>query len=329
MASLLSIGIDNYDIELDLGHTFSNLNFVSHAHSDHTNRARKGKEILASAETKELIEARKRIEVSLSEKPLNIELLDSGHILGSKQLFIDSPEFGYSVVYTGDYQMQESPTARKIQINQADVAIVDSTYTDPEMVLDDRGEVIDTIQYYVKNKLDRGIVIFGAYSLGKAQELIRIVNEIGITPAVSKGISRLNCVYEKFGIGLDYASVYDSEKRFDALVRENFVGIVETQRLNELGRKLSAVYNKRVFTAVATGWAKSYNFGTDVQFALSDHADFKQSLQYLEATSPKIVYSVGKEAKVMANNLSKFGYKAKALTTTKEFSAPIPERASV
>lgn len=325
----MSIGIDNYDIELDLGHTVSNLNFVSHAHSDHTNRAKRGASILASLETKELIMARKGIKIELSEKPVNIDLLDSGHILGSKQLFIDSPEFGYSVVYTGDYQMQESPTARKIEVKQADVAILDSTYPDPNMVFEDRSEVIDTIQYYVNNKVERGIVIFGAYSLGKAQELVKIMNEIGIVPAVSKGISKLNSVYNKFGITLDYASVYESEQKFDSLIKNNFVGIVETQRLNELGAKLSAIYNKRVFTAVATGWAKSYKFGTDVQFALSDHADFKQSLDYLQRTDPKVVYAVGKEAKMMANNLSKFGYKSSAMEKSADFAKPMVREASL
>lgn len=325
----MSIGIDNYDIELDLGHTVSNLNFVSHAHSDHTNRAKKGASILASLETKELIMARKGIKIELSEKPVNIDLLDSGHILGSKQLFIDSPEFGYSVVYTGDYQMQESPTARKIEVKQADVAILDSTYPDPNMVFEDRSEVIDTIQYYVNNKVERGIVIFGAYSLGKAQELVKIMNQIGIVPAVSKGISKLNSVYNKFGITLDYASVYESEEKFDKLIKNNFVGIVETQRLNELGAKLSAIYNRRVFTAVATGWAKSYKFGTDVQFALSDHADFKQSLDYLQRTDPKVVYAVGKEAKMMANNLSKFGYKSSAMEKSADFAKPMVREASL
>ncbi|MDE1845734.1 MAG: hypothetical protein KGH53_00405 [Candidatus Micrarchaeota archaeon] len=321
----MSIGIDNYDIELDIGHTLSSLNFVSHAHSDHTSRAKRGKSILASIETKELIEARKNIPINLSQMPLNVELLDSGHILGSKQLFIDSPEFGYSVVYTGDYQMQESPTANKIKVNQADVAILDSTYPDPEMVLDPRSEVIDTIQYYVNKKIEKGIVLFGAYSLGKAQELVKIMNNIGITPAVSKGITKLNGVYKKFGVELDYVSVYENEARFDELVKQNFVGIVETQRLGELGRKLSSIYNRRVFTAVATGWAKSFKFGTDVQFPLSDHADFAQSLEYLQATEPKVVYSVGKEAKLMAHNLGKFGYKARPMETSVDFVAPISE----
>ncbi|MDE1856258.1 MAG: hypothetical protein KGH49_03425 [Candidatus Micrarchaeota archaeon] len=316
----MSIGIDNYDISLDLRHTVSNLNFVSHAHSDHTNRAKKGAAILASPETKDLIHARKGVSVNLCEVPVNIELLDSGHILGSKQLFIDSPEFGYSVVYTGDYLMQDSFAAKKIEVRQADVAIIDSTYTDPEMVFDDREEVVDTIQYYIQNKIEKGIVIFGAYSLGKAQELVKIANKIGITPAVSKTISKVNGVYKRFGIDLDYASAYDSDSNFEEIVKQNFVGIVETQRLSELARKLSSVYNRRVFTAVATGWAKSYKFDTDVQFPLSDHADFRQSMDYLDAAEAKVVYTVGKEADAMAKNLAKFGHEALPMSTSSDFS---------
>ena len=315
----MSIGIDNYNISLDLSNTIANLSFVSHAHTDHTGRAKNGASILASEETKALIEARKKVSVKLIEMPANIELLDAGHILGSKQLFIDSAEFGYSVVYTGDYQMQPTPTAKKIEVKRADVAIVDSTYADPEIVFDDREEVVDAIQYYVKKKMENGIVIFGAYSLGKAQELVKIMNDIGITPAVSKGVSKLNRVYGEFGVNLGYVSTYGQQASFEATVKENFVGIVETQRLRELGSKLSSVYNKRVYTAVATGWAKNFKFDTDVQFPLSDHADFRQALEYLQAAAPKVVYAVGKEGKMMAGNLKKFGYDAKPLFASSEF----------
>ncbi|MDE1824855.1 MAG: hypothetical protein KGH61_04210 [Candidatus Micrarchaeota archaeon] len=315
----MPIGIDNYNISLDLSNTIANLSFVSHAHTDHTNRAKNGASILASKETKALIEARKKVSVRLIDMPANIELLDAGHILGSKQLFIDSAEFGYSVVYTGDYQMQPTPTAKKIEVKKADIAIVDSTYPDPEIVFDSREEVVETIQYYVKRKLENGVVIFGAYSLGKAQELVKIMNDIGITPAVSKGISKLNRVYGKFGMNLGYASTYEDDVRFESIVKENFVGIVETQRLRELGSKLSSVYNKRVYTAVATGWAKSFRFDTDVQFPLSDHADFRQALEYLQGVEPKVVYAVGKEGELMAHNLKKSGYNAKSLSASSEF----------
>ncbi len=152
----MKIDIDNYDVSLDLSHTLANLSFVSHAHSDHIRRAKKGAQILASMETKELIEARKGVTLNVADLPQNVELLDSGHILGAKQFYLDSAEFGYSVVYTGDYQMQKSNVAKMIETKQVDVAIIDSTYPDTEIKFDDRKEVIDTIQYYVKQKVSRG-----------------------------------------------------------------------------------------------------------------------------------------------------------------------------
>ena len=71
--------------------------------------------------------------------------------------------------------------------------------------------------------------------------------------------------------------------------------------------------NKKVFTAVATGFAKMMKFQTDVQFALSDHADFSQALEYASQSSPKIIYTYGSSAATMAKNLKAHGYNASAI----------------
>ncbi|EQD56253.1 hypothetical protein B2A_05350, partial [mine drainage metagenome] len=73
-------------------------------------------------------------------------------------------------------------------------------------------------------------------------------------------------------------------------------------------------HKKRVYTATATGFAKSFRFNVDAQFCLSDHADFKQSIEYIDAVSPKKVYTYGGNREVFARNLCKMGYEAEAYT---------------
>ncbi len=160
--------------------------------------------------------------------------------------------------------------------------------------------------------------MFGAYSLGKAQELIATMNEIGIAPAVSKNISKLNKVYENFGVDLKYDEE-EAEKGFEDLLKESDVGIVENYKLNDIASRITMNSSRKVFTAVATGFAKVFKFDANVQFALSDHADFSQALEYLEKTNPKLVYTVGKEAGIMANNLKKKGYESKAANNNYDF----------
>lgn len=56
-----------------------------------------------------------------------------------------------------------------------------------------------------------------------------------------------------------------------------------------------------------------------MQFAISDHADFPQSIDYIEATGAKYIYTYGSSDALFARNLSKKGYIARALPEIKRF----------
>ncbi|MGC9204917.1 MAG: hypothetical protein ACP5FN_01395 [Candidatus Micrarchaeia archaeon] len=307
----MDLNLGGRSIALDSSSRNANTFFVSHAHSDHTSGVHKGKEILASEETIELLKARKSIELKRQAPPNGFELIDSGHILGSKQLYINSDDLGYSIVYTGDYQLQKTCVAQGIEIKHADIALIDSTYPYLKVRFDEREEVEEAIRVFANRKLEQGIVLFGAYSLGKAQEIIKILNKDNILPVVDKNISAINTVYKKFGIELEYASVYEDENLFKEVTRGNFAGIVSMNNLNDLKIALAGMHNKRIFTAVATGFAKISKFNTDVQFPLSDHADIYQAAEYIERSGAKHVYAYGSGASEMVNNLNKMGYDAK------------------
>jgi Cft2 family RNA processing exonuclease len=287
------------------------MDFVSHAHSDHTAAVKSSKKILASSATKELLGVVKNIAPQEDfEMPEGVKMLDAGHILGSKQVSVNDPVNGLKTVYTGDYQLQKSRVCKQIEIEEADVAIVDSTYFQPEVQFDDRDETETALQQWTESKLNSGIVLFGAYALGKAQELVSILNEKGILPIVTKKISRINTVYRNNGVKLDYASVLDYAGDYHTLLKGNFVGIVENHLLPSMAIALSELYNKKVYTAVATGFAKMMRFNTDVQFALSDHADFRQCVEYIEATGAKKVFTYGQNRLALAAGLSDRGYNA-------------------
>lgn len=299
----MALIVDGKSIALDTREAYADVSFISHAHSDHTRAARAGS-IIASLETAELVKARTGKETHLTQLPKSIDLLDAGHIIGSKQLFVRSEELGIDITYTGDYQLQESAVAKRIQLRKTDVAILDSTYPYPKVRFDPREEVTSAIQKYVTDKLEKGIVVFGAYSIGKAQELISIMNDAGITPVVDKEIARMSEVYNRFGVGLDYCYRYDNEEKFQEHVRGNFAGITTMSKFDALKESLSKRYGKPVFTGVATGFAKIFKFKTDVQFALSDHADFSQAMQYIRDTEAKMVYTYGSNSELFAKRLT-------------------------
>ncbi len=304
--------VNGYNISLDRKEQGADIDFISHAHTDHTAAARNNKNILASGQTIDLI--RRVYGKNINKYDLSkhgwLKLLNAGHMLGSKQILMDDYGTGSRIVYTGDYQMQESMASERIEIEKADIAILDSTYPTPDVIFDERAVVEQGIRKWTTTMQKHGIVLFGAYAMGKAQELIAILNDAGITPVVSKKINEVSAIYNAHGVKLDYVSAYKEQSDHEEVLKDNFVGIVENHNLGTLPYMLTSAYGKRVFTAVATGFAKEFVFPTDAQFPLSDHADFWQATEYIEAVDPAMIYTYGKSSYVFAENLKKLGYNA-------------------
>ncbi len=206
------LNINNQKISLDEKSGNSTIDFISHAHFDHMAALRSSKNILASPQTIDLIKARSDFKLSnfnLDYAQFNIELLNSGHILGSKQLFIQDNLKNESIIYSGDFQMQKPLIIEPIKIKKSDILILDSTYPDPKIKFDEKINVKEKIQKWTAKNINNGIILFGAYSIGRAQDLIKILNEINIVPLVNKEINKINKIYKKEGFQLEYASVYD------------------------------------------------------------------------------------------------------------------------
>jgi len=304
------IHLDNYAISLDRRESNSDADFVSHSHSDHTSAAKSSKNVIASKETAELIKAVNGFQINAcSAKIEGMKLLDSGHMLGSKQIRIVNSD-SETITYTGDFMLQRSRACNPIEILETDTLIMDSTYCTPEISFDKREEVESAIEKWVPEKQERGIVLFGVSASGKAQEIVKILNGIGITPIVTKKISAVNKVYTANGVKLDYVSAYDNPGDYEHELGDNFVGVVDSHKLDDLAVMFSRSTGKRVYRAVATGWATLFRFNTDVQFPLSDHADFAQSMDYIEAANPKKVLTYGSNSEIFARNLAKEGYNA-------------------
>ncbi|MDE1855303.1 MAG: hypothetical protein KGH57_03240 [Candidatus Micrarchaeota archaeon] len=309
----MAISLGEYSIALDSRDDDANVNFVSHAHTDHISGLRKNKKALASEITKDIVESRSGLSMELMEEPECVELLNAGHMLGSRQLFVQNDLHGYSILYSGDYQMDEPVLAEKLETKRADVLIVDSTYPYPEVKFDDKNEVIDAIQFYARKKTERGHVVFGAYTVGRAQELVKILNDAGMVPAVDEKIAAVNEVYRKHGARLEYVPIERPE--------DSAIVVVGQSKLAAVREAIMAKSIKKVYTAVASGWSKIFRFDTDVQFNLSDHADFSQALDYINACSPRIVFTFGSNARLFAKHLAMRGYDARPLVYTSEVNA--------
>lgn len=284
-----SIALDSSD---------GDISFVSHAHSDHLNGVRKKERIFASEETVALGEL-----AGQNSKPQNAELLEAGHILGSKQLFVEND--GESAIYTGDLRTRSSILFKGAEVKKCDKLIIESTYGDPNYRFPDYYEVYAQIQSWVEKNSQCNLLI-GGYALGKSQELIKILNSFGVEPVVDRNIERFNAVYDKFGVSLKRAVV--GTDRAEEMMKKPFVAIVEMRRAKRyFAKRMADAFERKTLVAVATGWALSYRFDADAAFVLSDHADFYDLLSYIEAVSPKEIEFVHGDGTYLERKLSKSG----------------------
>lgn len=290
--------------QISLDDALSDLCFVSHAHSDHTAAFRKaGKTIIASEETFRIVGR----EPQPHPKIGGLSLFPAGHMLGARQLHAKLD--GETFVYTGDFSLHDSYTAGSAPILSCDILMIDSTYCSPSMRLPQRGQVAEGIRRFVAGG-EQSIIVFGAYQRGKSQELIALLNdECSVAPVVHEGIAKICEAYERCGVRLDYLQA-GSEEAKEAM-RHPFVAIMPPSKVSrEFGSNLSAAFDRDVLTAVATGWAHISVFPVDKAFALSDHADFRDTMRYIYESGAKKIVCANSGSRAAALHLRRLGFNA-------------------
>jgi len=280
-----SISLSKYSIGLD--NSKGDLSFVSHAHSDHLVGIKSKKEIISTEETKLLAGLKSKL-VSLDE----IKFLDAGHMLGSRQLFVESD--GKTITYTGDIRTNPSILFDGAEIPQTDELIIDATYGDPSIKFLDNEEVYSQIEKWVRLNGDKNLLI-GGYEMGKAQELIKILNEYcSIVPIVSERIAKISMIYNDFGKKLEFVKVGTPEA--EEIMASPFVAVVPPKHAKRyFASKLKNAFNRDTLSAFASGWVMKYNYNIDKGFPLTDHASFYDIKQYvLESGAKKVSFFCGK-----------------------------------
>ena len=264
--------------------------FITHAHSDHTYGFSGPPKKYSTPETLEIhttlrnrtvTNARTfRIGQSIKFDDCEIVFLNAGHMLGSCQFEIRTPEF--NVVYTGDINCVDTLTTKAAEQRPCDYLIIEATYGHPSYVFPRRPTMYaDMIRWTMTELKAHKIPMFQVYSSGKPQEVVRLFNVYTNIPVVcNSSISRANAVYCKNGVELEYFDVTTSEGK--KILKAGGCVFVTTARTEHLPRNASR--------AVATGWALRQAFRSYTSFPLSSHADFEQLIQFVSAVNPRRVY---------------------------------------
>ena len=285
--------------------------FITHAHSDHTYGFATSSKKHSKPETLHIYESltKRTVKngktVKLGERikfdDAEIAVLDAGHMLGSCQFQLTTPE--YTALYTGDLNCVDTLTTKAAQNVHCDYLIIEATYGHPSYVFPVRDTIYADIIRWTMTEIKSGkLPTFQVYSSGKPQDIVRLFNVYTNIPVVcAPGISRANAVHNENGIPLEYLDASTPEGKH-ALKERGCVYVTTTGR-DHVPRNASR--------AVATGWALREAFRSFTAFPLSSHADYNQLMQFIASANPKIVYIFTGYTDIMAAQIErKLGIKA-------------------
>ena len=266
----------------------SRIAFQSHAHTDHFVS---GEVIFSTRATKYLSHLRKGgfyREVDFGKTfylgDYRAKLYPAGHMLGSAgiKLWLENG----ALFYTGDTKWYKLRTAEKSRFPRADFLIIEATFGVPSFTFPAPREAEKKLVAFVEEALDRGKrPVLYVNQMGKAQEVMKILDVHGYTVRPSGDMVKVARVYSKFGI------------RFGNIASEGDV-VLRSYRSPRVENSLSP-------------WELTVSgFGG---LKLSNHADFWELMRIVEKVRPEKVFTVYGFAHEFAKILGGVGIEARSI----------------
>lgn len=296
--------------------------FISHAHTDHLLNKRHLKKfnfknkIISSNETSVIANIRGYNISNNLERYEDFQLIDNGHILGSKGLLLNK-----KVLYTGDLSTRKRAFLNKPEIPKVETLIIESTFGKPEYKFPPIDKIIYQVNSLISEMYSRGIpVILMGYSLGKAQILTALFGSWKPL-IVHDNIYQFNNLYKNFGIVLEEYTSLSFAKEKNMLDKKPWVLIYplvsgKHNFINYLKEKYGAV------TIGFSGWAVNKNYchimNLDYVIPFSDHCDFDELLEVIKKSRPEKIFTVHGFQVEFAKYLNLLGYNAEPVNKLKE-----------
>ena len=267
---------------------------ITHAHSDH---ARFGsKSYLCHHDTKPLLQLRlgnndyesKDWNEPISMNGVKISFHPAGHIIGSAQVRIEYQ--GEVWVVSGDYKTEFDGISTKFEPVRCHTFISESTFGLPIYKWKPQAEIFGKMQQWIlKNKEEGKASIFIAYSLGKAQRILKPLSETGIPIYVHGAVYNVHQALMNNGWKLPQVLRITPETKKDDL--KGCIVIAPSGAEGSPWIRRFTPFE----TGVCSGWMQVRGNvrrrNADAGFALSDHADWDGLIEAVKATGAEKVYT--------------------------------------
>ena len=253
---------------------------ITHGHGDH---ARSGHDaVLATPETLAIMGERYGQDFCRTRQAapygqaaeiggVSVTLIPAGHVLGSAQALIQWR--GLRIVVSGDYKRRRDPTCAPFEPTPCDVFISEATFGLPVFTHPPDAEEIGRLIASAGRFPERAHLV-GAYALGKAQRVIRLLREGGWDRPiyVHGALERLNALYAAHGVDL-------GPLRPATAAADGAAGEIVLAPPSAIQDRWSRRFADPV-TAFASGWmgvrARARQRGVELPLVISDHADWPE-----------------------------------------------------
>jgi Cft2 family RNA processing exonuclease len=222
-----------------------------------------------------------------------MQLRPAGHVLGSAMMHYTCDDG--SILYTGDFKLRPCLTTTCADPRPAEFLLMECTYGQPIFKFPPAKIVAEQLIELVCGAMNenRQPIVLG-YTLGKAQEITKILLDAGLNVTLHGAVFNMHGLYEKHGQPLGAVRKY---------VWKDFHGEGQLD-LHERGVLVAPPYVARTpfvasfgnaLTIMMSGWAllkgAQYRYGVDHVLPLSDHADFDELMELIERVSPKKIFT--------------------------------------
>jgi putative mRNA 3-end processing factor len=270
---------------------------ITHGHADH---ARSGHtHVMATAETLDIMAIRYGADFAAHRQiaPLRgvtdisgvrVSFHPAGHVLGSAQIAVERN--GLRIVASGDYKPRPDPTCAAFEPVPCDVFITEATFALPVFRHPDDHEEIARLLASLRQFPERAHLV-GAYALGKAQRVIRLLRDAGYdeTIYIHGALTKLCAYYETQGIALGdlQPATVDTGRKGD------FAGAVIVGPPSAFADKWARRFPDPV-SCFASGWMRirqrARQRGVELPLILSDHADWDELIETITTIAPSEVW---------------------------------------
>lgn len=235
----------------------------------------------------------------------------AGHIIGSAQIRLEYK--GKIVVVSGDYKVQDDGISTPFEPIKCHEFVTESTFGLPIYNWDSIAQQNKAMQNWVIHNQSQGKTsVFVGYSLGKAQRIMKALNQIA--PIYTHySITKLNEAYKQVGVQLpEYTSLdfRESVAHVDQSVVIVPPALVESNALKKIPNMIYAICSGWMQVRGARRWRSA-----DAGFAISDHADWNGLVTAIKETQAEKVYVTHGQTAVFAKYLTELGIEAVELHT--------------